>query len=222
MKPNNIVVKTEHQVEKCLGIKHENESYTKRMATNGNKKMSAPQSKTNKWVQEKQSLIEKISTLKSENQQQLFDLKKTQKDSKAMANENRMLKEKLVQDDQIHLNQLGQLQAELAKSKAAQKVMNDGHLKRISDLKREKDSLQAQFKQLQNGFAQRSDTKEENEADDDEHYEVERLLDDELVQTRQLFVRWKGYDSSHDSWVFEKDLNCPRMLKRYDQLKKKK
>lgn len=219
MKANNIVVKTEHQVEKTLGIKRENDSHTKRMATNSLR--STSQSNTNKSVHEKQSMIEKNSALKSENQQLLLDLKKTQKDSETMTDENRMLKEKLIGNDKIHHHQLGQLQAELAKSNTAQKMMNADHMKRIADLKRERDSFRAQFKQLQNGFVQQSDTKEENDSNDDENYEVERLLDDEMVQTRRFFVRWKGFDASNDSWVYEKDLNCPRMLKRYYQLKKK-
>lgn len=54
---------------------------------------------------------------------------------------------------------------------------------------------------------------------DNELYEVESIFDDEMVQTRRFFVRWTGYHSSHDSGMYEKDLNCPRIFKKYFQSK---
>lgn len=218
MKRNNIVVKTERQVESILGIKQENDSRNKKKAMQS--ATSTSQANSTKWAQEKKSFIDKISALKSENQQLLFDLKKTQKVSKSFADENRSLKRKLVESENNHLNRLKHLENKLSKSDAAQKK-NDDQLKQISELTRERDSFRAQFKQLQNGFAQQSAAKEPNEAIDDEQYEVECLLEDESIRTRRFFVSWKGYDSSSNSWVYEKDLNCPRLLKKYDQLKKK-
>lgn len=97
-------------------------------------------------------------------------------------------------------------------------------MKRIAELIRERDLLRAQFKQLQNGFDRQSAANVEYKSidSDDEQYEVERLLDDQCIQTRQFLVCWKGYDSSHDSWLYEKDLNCPRLVRKYNQSKKMK
>lgn len=210
MKPNNIVVKTEHQVESILGIKREKNTENKE--TIEETSSSNSQSNTKTWVQEKQSMIEKIVSLKSENQHLISDLMKAQDESKTMADKNRLLMKNLSESDKNYTDQLT----------AAQKH-NDEYLKRNKELIRERDLLRAQFKQLQNGFARQKTSKDDDDShdNDDEQYEVERLLDDKLIQTRQFFVRWKNYDSSHDSWVYEKDLNCPRLLRKYDQLKKK-
>lgn len=219
MKPKDVVVKTEHEVESILGIKRENDSHSKR--TEASCSIHASQPDTSKWMNEKQNLIEKIVALKSQNQQSMFDLKKTQQEAKTLANENRMHAEKLAENGKNHMIQLRTLQAEIANLNATQKKTNDGNLKQIAELIRERDLLRAQFKQLQNGFNRQSAAKEENKSDcDDEQYEVDRLIDDEFIQARQFLVRWKGYDSSHDSWVYEKDLNCPRMVRKYIQSKK--
>lgn len=119
MKPINIVVKTEHQVESILGIKRENGSHSKRIAASSS--VHAAQPDTSKWMKEKQTLIEKIVALKSQNQQSMFDLKKTQHEAKTFANENRMLSEKLLENDKIHTSQLNNLQAEIANLNATQK-----------------------------------------------------------------------------------------------------
>lgn len=230
VKPNNIVVKTERQVENILGIKREHEIHNKipKQAQSSNNTTSrtvkASQSDKTKWMDEKQSLIEKIAALKSQNQQTLFDLKKTQNELEIVNNDKRMLTEKLIEKEKSHTNQLNTLQTEVASVNTARDKMKNDNLKRIAELTRERDLLRAQFKQLQNGFNRQSAAENENKADEcgDEQYEVESLLDDQFISVRQFLVRWKGYDSQHDSWVFETDLNCPRMLRKYDQSKKKK
>lgn len=91
--------------------------------------------------------------------------------------------------------------------------------KRISELTREKGLAQTKLKQLQNTIEQQN---KENEDDDANFYEVDRLLYGKLVEKREYLVRWKGFDSSHDKWIRESDLQCPDTLKKYKQLKSKK
>lgn len=53
-------------------------------------------------------------------------------------------------------------------------------------------------------------------------YEVEKILDDRpsrMMGCRQYFVHWKDYDSSHDSWVDEDQLLCPKLLSEYRKKK---
>lgn len=48
-------------------------------------------------------------------------------------------------------------------------------------------------------------------------YEVEKILAHKRVKGSKLRfkVHWLNYDSSHDSWLSEKDLNCDEMLHEY-------
>lgn len=32
---------------------------------------------------------------------------------------------------------------------------------------------------------------------------------------RKFLIRWKGSDSSHDSWLLKENLSCPQILKEY-------
>lgn len=204
-------------MESVLGIKRENDSHRSGIESNGSSFISQPN--TNSWPQEKESLIEKIVSLKSENQRILFDLKKIEDKFGKMVNENRSLKKKVDDDSKTHLNQLDQLQDKLAESNATQKKTNDDNTKRTAELTREKDLYRALFKQLQNVFAQQTAAQEQTEPndDDDKFYEVECLLDGSNT-TLSCPVE---YNSSHDSWVDEENLNCLGKLKQYMKSKNK-
>jgi hypothetical protein len=59
-------------------------------------------------------------------------------------------------------------------------------------------------------------------AEPDGSYEVERLLRKRQwgrAKRVQYLVRWKGYDATHDSWLFEEDLdNAAELVKEYESL----
>lgn len=50
----------------------------------------------------------------------------------------------------------------------------------------------------------------------DDHFEVERLLSHKIQRGEQIFfVKWKGFNNRHNSWVKRNDLNCKKILYKY-------
>lgn len=46
--------------------------------------------------------------------------------------------------------------------------------------------------------------------------EVEQILQSkELKRTTRYLVKWKGYDSSYNEWVDQRDLECPELLQEF-------
>ncbi|XP_017776559.1 PREDICTED: chromodomain-helicase-DNA-binding protein 1 [Nicrophorus vespilloides] len=67
------------------------------------------------------------------------------------------------------------------------------------------------------GGSDDDDKKEESD------YEVEAIVNERRVRkSRQYLIRWKGYGSEHDTWEPETTLNCPEILQKYKEDKKKK
>lgn len=198
VQPSNIVVKTERTVEKCLGIKHEASNLNGSVFNASN---SAPAPSTNDWVNEKQELINNIVRLKSENQKCILDLKKSEEKLEILAVANRELEEKC--------------HAITAENDSSQE-----------DLKKTADKLETMAivnRELEEKCRAIIDENKSNheETDEGNYHEVECLLRDKIVQKRAYLVRWKGFDSSHDSWILESDLNCPKLLLKYKQSKRK-
>ena len=55
---------------------------------------------------------------------------------------------------------------------------------------------------------------------EEETYEVEHIVDHKKEKGKlQFFVKWKGYESSENTWEFEKNLQgCPEILAEYKKL----
>lgn len=229
MKETRIVVKTERNVEIRLGIKRENSS-KRNVGVRGNSRSINRQpiiANSNSWTQGKQTLIDKIISLKSENQRYTLDLKKTQDKLKAAVSKNQELEAIFHRNNETHTDKVNDFQCELTKLNTSyEKLKTDGD-KQMTILTRDRNLLQAQSKQFQTVISQQIDAKEvksrKNRSEsDEEEYEVERLLDDKLVENRIYLVRWKGYDSLHDSWVEQTKLICPSILKKYKLKSKRK
>ena len=57
----------------------------------------------------------------------------------------------------------------------------------------------------------------------EEEYEVEEIIADRTIRRkRQYLVKWNGYPSSENSWVYAKDLHAPELLKEYHDSKGRK
>lgn len=181
----------------------------------------ASSSRTNGWAEEKRALIDEIVHLKSEKQKMTLDLQKSEQKFETINIKNRELAINEKRCSETHLKEIDCLRSDVAKLNAIVHEMKMEHNKRISELKRDKELSQAKMKQLQNAMTKQSQ-ESEDESEDDDFCEVECLLADKLVQKRVYLVRWKGYNSSHDSWILEKDPKCPNVLRQYKQLKRKK
>lgn len=200
-------MKTERDIENILGIKVEDAI------------LAVPQAKTPPdvtWKQEKQNLVEQMMSLKSENLQIVRNLHEKDAELNAV---------KLTKKTLEH--RLSEVQAEFRdKSKDLEKAIkrNEYQDKTIFDLKRENNLLVSQRKQLNAQLARSEHQNEkENSVDDDENvFEVESLLDDKVIAENHYLVRWRGFDSNHDSWERESNLSCPSVLKKYKQIKKQK
>lgn len=47
-------------------------------------------------------------------------------------------------------------------------------------------------------------------------FDVEYIISHKFTRNKKTFlIRWKNYDSTHDSWVEEKDLFCAEILQKY-------
>lgn len=157
-------------------------------------------------------LIGKIVSLKTQTQNNVLDLKSTK-------DELEKLRQELKRKDEIHLKEVNHLQTELSTMNDAFGKMKSDNEKRIPELTKENKLLQARFNQLQNTITQRGSADECDE-NEDAFYEVDNLLDEKTIEKRTFLVRWRGFDSSHDSWVEESNLQCPSILKKYKQSKR--
>lgn len=81
----------------------------------------------------------------------------------------------------------------------------------LIDFKRPSPAFQSKSKPKMKIKSKKKEKDKKNEI-----YEVERLLDHRTYRGKlQFYVRWKNFSKDEDSWVNEKDLNCPLMLKNH-------
>lgn len=204
-----MTVKTEQDIE--LDIKREFQSVQSN-DTSACTSVSNSHNGENCWNEEKQTLINKIVSLKAEIRNNTVNLKSSEDQLENLTQELNTRNENHSKEVRDLQNSLSALNVELAKMKSANE-------KRILELTKENKLLQARFNQLQNSLPQRE--KAGKSADIDEaFYDVERLLDHKFIKKRSFLVRWEGFDSSHDSWVEESDLQCPSILAAYKKSKR--
>lgn len=123
--------------------------------------------------------------------------------------------------------ELRKLKIEIGSTKK-QKAEKD---QEIVNLRRENHVLKARVNQFQFGVAEnrnaatavhRLSRKKESVSKIHDTYEVENLLNDELRNGKRYYlVKWKGYDMKHNTWEQQSNLNCPKVLAKYLNNKRK-
>lgn len=213
------MVKTERDIEKQLGIKTENSNVARENVSQAD--IGVAVSSTNpiiSWPQEKQDFIDKIISLKTENQTMTRELNEKRTELTTMRKLIEQHEKRLKVEKDAFVLKVGELRSELSKS--IEKA--EFNQKSVTDLKRENQLLISQIKQLKSTFVKKEE-KENCDTTEENSFEVENLLNDKLVTKteRHYLVHWKGFDSSHDSWEREANLCCPDILKKYKKLNKK-
>lgn len=160
---------------------------------------------------EKNEIIKELLVAKDKNQQLILQQQQFQRQ---LLDVNHLLEETSVKNQNLtaEIKDLKQ-QIEIAKTDSIEKS------KIIASLKQEKKLLAAQVNQLQMNTChatKSSDKSQSEENSSDGEYEVDSILSHKFKGKQRLFyVHWKGYSQDHDSWVKEKDLNCPTILMNY-------
>lgn len=79
--------------------------------------------------------------------------------------------------------------------------------------KMEIDELNLKMEQF---TSQRINASINDSSNDDDQFEVERLLKHKTQNGKQMFfVKWKGFNNRHNSWVQRSSLNCKKILQQY-------
>lgn len=183
--------------------------------------LSRTKNSQDEWNKEKKSLVEKIVSLKSENQNMVLELRNVQSENASHISSNQELTAKI---DALSL------ELELMKQKnsddAAKNIEKE---KQLFDLSREKKKLLARIKQLETGIQQQHEQTINKKplAPAKNHsnnvYEVDKIIGQKKQNGVSYYkIRWKGFGVEHDTWEKEKNLQCPRILNAFKKSVEKK
>lgn len=88
----------------------------------------------------------------------------------------------------------------------------------LAQLKMNNNILEARLTQAECGMrrTERFKRQEERNKRDDDHYEVEKILNHKLQKKKRFFlVRWAGFGPDADTWEPEANLECDKILQKY-------
>lgn len=169
----------------------------------------------NKKVAPQKELVDKIVSLKSENQQLALQLRNEQSEKASL----KLKLKEISEQTSTQSMEINNLRSKLSEETAKYTDMCAQNETKLSDLMREKDLLIARNTQLQKGIDHQALVKEQAsvECDVDDVYEVEKLIGHKTKKGARFYlVRWKGYNEQDDTWEKESNLDCPAILNAYN------
>lgn len=171
---------------------------------------------------EKQKLISEVISLKSEHQRIFFELKKQNETLTLHTKKNEeYLKSKIASLSK----ELNDVKSEAIKWKENAEITTKENKHLVAQAKQIRfsvscENVQSEKEENKNKASDNNSSK--SSSDDENVYEVEKLLDDKITgRTRYFLVHWKGFGKSEDCWIPEKNLNCPKVLEKYLKSKAK-
>lgn len=154
---------------------------------------------------------EKIAELEKENTQLIEQLLSSKKEIMCINLQVKRHEDEMKRHKELHSNEVNALNQQIANL-----------VRQIETLTKQKTLLNAQIKQLQQSVNVNMPTKTSTQPEkSDDEFEVECIEKHKTVRgTRLYFVRWKGFPTTDNQWIGEKDLFCPAILADYKKAKK--
>lgn len=177
-------------------------------------KTSRQHHKSPKENQSKSNLISDMVSLKNENHHILYDLNEKKRELADIKTKNDEIIRELKENIRSISSDLANATAELKRSQKHFSEQRGSDEKKIADLISEKKILTARINQLQSTVIV-----QQTDENDEEVYEVDKIIDDKLFTEHRYLIRWKGYDAQHDSWEKPENLLCPSILEDYRKSK---
>lgn len=158
---------------------------------------------------ERQTFINKIVSLRTENQKVTLDLKKKSAECDALMLKQQKFEQQLSEINHSLSKEMNQLLLKLGNTESELTRLKSDNAKIVSDLKLEIQTLVARNNQLKTGIMQKETLK-------DDVYEVEKLVGHKKEWDGMYFlVRWENFNANYDTWEHEKNLMCPQILNEY-------
>lgn len=171
----------------------------------------------NKTFYALQKTKEKLSATENERDNAVNQLKTAHLQLKELQSENLLLKGRIKQLELgMKMNKDAENRASHEQNRTANESVNDGNVERKPRTKprNEKRSLNENVNNRK--IEMKSKTKPRVQKRISREFEVEKILSHKNTKkTRSFYVKWLNYDASHNSWVIEKNLNCPTLLSEY-------
>lgn len=176
-------------------------------------------------------------TVKKEND---FFVKQEPTDGQMFICENVDVRLDDVSSKQIHQLKLKDMEKQIVKLKMELEAAKKKHqhectelINKNKSLSRANKAMVAHIKQLQTGIDSGREANKKklgnkkvvlgerncdtsSNSSNEAVYEVAKIISHKTDRGKELFlIRWKGFDSSHDTWERKKNFNCPKKLREY-------
>lgn len=166
-------------------------------------------------------LLEEHKKTKAENSTMFFELQKKNEMIATLQAQKKSLSDQLSSlndENKVLMEKNHQAKSELKalKNENSQLTAVVRQLRKGIDESKRNEDLANDLAEAASDEAVDQSVDQADDQTDDDVFEVEQLLKHRKRKGKtQYFVRWVGFDSSHNCWVDENDLCCAALLKEY-------